>query len=405
MIPFVFSALGDKPWFGALVKLQRVLAERDKDAALEAYTLLYRALQETAPDLPTAVSEALLWEDSSLAHTVMISGADLDVPAGLKEGALQDLESLLTLSQRNWQGEATRLLNRGLPPLSGLSSRVPEERVATLARSLEGGDARWLLGRLLEHYRSNGAGILARFRAFRWVGGTFQGVAHPAELEMEGLVGLGRPLGLLTTNVEAFLEGKPAQHTLLYGPRGSGKSTAVKSLLPRYAARGLRLVELPPAALPDLPEVIEGLRGRPQRFVLFVDDLSFGEDDTFAPLKTLLEGSLVSRPVNILVCATSNRRHLVKESFSDRPDPLNDDVHGWDTQNERLALADRFGLTLTFPNATQARFLDIVRGLAVQEGLTLPDLEARAVRFAEWGNGYSGRTAQQFIDGLKAELA
>ncbi len=260
------------------------------------------------------------------------------------------------------------------------------------------------------HYRQHGSGHLARYGAFRWTGQRLEGIAYPARSELSRLVGLERPLEQLIQNTEAFLACKPAQHTLLYGPRGSGKSTAVKSLLSRYEERGLRLIELPAPYLSNLPKVIDLLRGRPHRYVLFVDDLSFGKDDVgYAPLKTLLEGSLTERPENILVYATSNRRHLVSESFSDRPDPLNDpsynDVHAWDTQHERLALADRFGLTLTFPNATQSRYLEIVRGLAARAGMEVDDLDAKAVRYAEWGNGYSGRTAQQFIERLTAGLA
>jgi uncharacterized protein len=119
---------------------------------------------------------------------------------------------------------------------------------------------------------------------------------------------------------------------------------------------------LAPKDLIALPEVIETVRFHPHRFVIFVDDLNFeAGDNAYGPLKTLLEGSLTERPDNVLVYATSNRRHLVREHFSDRPDPLSDDVHAWDTHNERLALSDRFGLTITFPDATQQRYLDIVR--------------------------------------------
>ena len=284
-----------------------------------------------------------------------------------------------------------------MPPLSELA--LPAERALDLIHS----DAEEVLNKLVTHYRQHGAGPLACYGAFRWTGQRLEGIVHPTQGDLSQLVGLARPLTQLTQNTEAFLDYKPAQHTLLYGPRGSGKSTAVKRLLPRYGERGLRLIELSAAHLFSLLSVIEPLRGRPHRYILFVDDLSFGKGDAgYAPLKTLLEGSLTERPENVLVYATSNRRHLVTESFSERPDPSNDDVHAWDTQHERLALADRFGLTLTFPNATQSRYLEVVRGLMAQAGLEVDD--ALALRFAEWGNGYSGRTAQQFVNALKAGL-
>ena len=172
-----------------------------------------------------------------------------------------------------------------------------------------------------------------------------------------------------------------------------------------YADQGLRLIELQPAELNDLENVIERLRAQPLKFILFVDDLSFESgDNRYQPLKTLLDGSLNSRPDNVLIYATSNRRHLVREQFSDRPDPLNEDVHRWDTHNERLALSDRFGLTITFPSASQKRYLELVKGLADAKALAVDQLEARAIQFAEWGNGYSGRTAQQFMEQLQSEL-
>jgi uncharacterized protein len=218
-------------------------------------------------------------------------------------------------------------------------------------------------------------------------------------------VGVEAALGRLYANTEAFLAGRGGHHALLYGPRGSGKSTALRSLGGRYAAAGLRLVEVGPGDLHELPQLLQQLSDRPHRYLLFVDDLSFEAGSAaYGPLKSLLEGSLGGQPDNVRVYATSNRRHLVAERFSERPDPLDDDVHAWDTQHDRLALADRFGLTLTFPDATQRRYLEIVRGLAARDGVTDGELEAKAVRFADWGNGYSGRTAQQFLEALRSGL-
>ena len=401
---YVFLALSKTPWFAALENLHNVLAARDVASVRRAYTALYASLSESAtPDLASAAARDFLYLDSSLARAAMCSEtSSREVPAGLLAGARADLGRLLSLLRRDWQRECEQM-GESVPPLAELAP--PLAPMLDLARL----DAEEVLDRLLTHYARHGAGLLARYEAFRWTDKHLEGVAHPAQGGAQ-LVGLERPLEQLAQNTEAFLARQPAQHALLYGPRGSGKSTAVKRLLPRYAEDGLRLVELPAAHLSDLLNVIEPLRGRPHRYVLFVDDLSFAAEDAgYAPLKTLLEGSLTERPENVLVYATSNRRHLVSERFSDRPNPLNDpsndDVHAWDTQHERLALADRFGLTLTFPSATQSRYLDIVRGLAAQRGLGADDLDARAVRFAEWGNGYSGRTAQQFVDALGAGLA
>jgi len=284
---------------------------------------------------------------------------------------------------------------------------APTGEVADLRdRLLDGTPREAIVDHVLAWRRRHGGGPLGRFRALRWTPDGLVGVAHPATPSLERLVDLEAQLAPLVANTEAFLAGRPAMHALLYGPRGSGKSTVVRGLLTRFAPQGLRLVDVPAAALAQLPELLEALRDRPERFLLFVDDLSFEAGDVrYHPLKTLLEGSVEARPDHVRLYATSNRRHLVQERLRDRPDPLDDDVHVWDTQNERLALADRFGLLVTFPSADRRRFLAIVRALAERDGVRAADLEARADRFARSGNGYSGRTAQQFLDAFHARLA
>jgi predicted AAA+ superfamily ATPase len=195
----------------------------------------------------------------------------------------------------------------------------------------------------------------------------------------------------------------------LYGSRGSGKSSLIKGLLNEYSPQGLRLIEVGKSDLKDLPIILEKLRDLPQKFILFVDDLSFEEDDdSFKSLKVVLEGSVTARARNVVVYATSNRRHLIREFFADRPRPLEaDEVHAWDTVQEKLSFSDRFGLTLTFEPANQDTYLEIVHHLAKQAGITLSveDLDFRAKQWATQHNGRSGRTARQFIDFLQGELA
>lgn len=399
MVLFALGELNARPWFAAMANLETALRERRSEAVLTAYAALYTALREAdAADLPTLLALELSGLELRVGETVM-RGA---LPQGLRVGLAQDLSLLASLARRPWQAEAEAVLGRALPPLDGLAPPHPSRLRDALACAT-GPD---LLEILLDHYRQHGAGVLATHRALRVSGGQLYGIAHPSEPDLSQLVGLTPVLTRLLANTEAFVAGRPAHNVLLYGPRGSGKSTAVRGLLPRYAGCGLRLVELPPAELPYLPEVTERLRFRPHRYILFVDDLSFElHDYRYQPLKTLLEGSLTQRPDNVVVYATSNRRHLVRETFGDRPDPQSEDVHAWDTVHEHLALADRFGLMLTFPSLTQQRYLDIVRELAERRRLACEDLEARAIRFAEWGNGYSGRTARQFIDSVEAGLA
>jgi hypothetical protein len=260
---------------------------------------------------------------------------------------------------------------------------------------------------LTAFYRKFGTGIFAEYAAFRWQGQLIA-IAHPDPIEIETLVGYETQRDTLLKNTEFLLAGLPALHVLLYGSRGSGKSSLVKALLQRYRDRNLRLIEVGKSELQDLPTIVEQLRDLPQKFVIFVDDLSFEEDDdAYKVLKVVLEGNITARPQNVVVYATSNRRHLIREFFGDRPRPKDaDEVHHWDTMQEKLSFSDRFGLTLTFEPADQPTYLKMIHHLAQVEEILLSseELEFRALQWATRHNGRSGRTARQFIDFLKADL-
>lgn len=259
---------------------------------------------------------------------------------------------------------------------------------------------------LIAFYRRFGTGIFAEYSAFRWEKEGLKAIANPDPIQVDSLVGYETQRDTLLQNTEFLLAGLPALHVLLYGSRGSGKSSLVKSLLGQY--ENLRLIEVPKSELSALPTIVERLRDLPQKFVIFVDDLSFEEDDdAYKALKVVLEGNLTARPRNVVVYATSNRRHLIREFFDDRPRPRDaDEIHHWDTVQEKLSFSDRFGLTLTFEPADQPTYLKIVHHLAHQAQIDLDpkDLEFRALQWATRHNGRSGRTARQFIDFLKAEL-
>jgi uncharacterized protein len=260
---------------------------------------------------------------------------------------------------------------------------------------------------LSQYYHQQGTGIFAEYWAARWQGQGLEGIAHPDPITVANLVGYETQKARLRQNTAALLAGAPALHVLLYGSRGSGKSSLVKALLTDYGDQGLRLIEVPKAQLQHLPTLVDILRPLPQKFIIFVDDLSFeADDEAFKALKVVLEGTLTARPRNLVVYATSNRRHLVREYFDDRPRPGHaDEVHAWDTMQEQLSFSDRFGLTLTFDPADQDTYLEIVFALAQQAEITFTpaDLEFRALQWATRHNGRSGRTARQFIDALLGE--
>lgn len=260
-----------------------------------------------------------------------------------------------------------------------------------------------------------GREAFARHTAFRWDGGAGHGrlipVAAPDAFDLDDLIGVDRPLARLIRNTEQFLRGLPSNHVLLYGERGTGKSSAVRGLLARYADRGLRIVEVRKDHLLHLPEVLAGLRDLPYRILLFCDDLSFDEGEPgHRELKAALEGSLESPPENVRIIATSNRRHLLPERRSEnREARLDEDgeLHLGEALEEKLALSDRFGLVLGFFGFDQNTYLRIVEHHARQAGVEAdPErLRGEALRWALERSSRSGRTARQFVNDLAGRLA
>ena len=398
---FVFSFLEKHPCFQQFRRLKKHLIVQDGRAAFEAYQRLFALLLEHHHySLTGFIAEQLLATESLFAQLSM----EERLGNNLYNAALHDASILSDMLLQDWRGELEGLLeNPNLPHLEDvypLDFDDPfQDEVAYLAHLLIAKDANMVVAFLDHYYRKHGVGELAKARAFKYQDGHFVALEHPQSPQLAQLKYLDHQLQRLKDNTEAFLSQGGAQNCLLYGERGSGKSTAVRALLNEYGERGLRLIEVAPADLGDLSEMLGQLRNRPHHYILFIDDLSFeANDNRYQPLKSLLEGSLSARPNNVILYATSNRRNLIKEQFKDRPDPLDDDVHRWDTQNERLALSDRFGLTITFPSSNQKRYLDIVAKLLQDRDQLADHWQKEAIRFADWGNGYSGRTAQQFVE-------
>ena len=411
--PYLLDGPRAAAWWSYVATIEAALADGDVAAVSSAHAGVARSLVDAgSPDLAHAVADAVLFGEGTWARHVGTSverQRDPLAPAGVRDAAIADLRALSALVRRDWQGDVETLVGRTLPAWRDLAAG-PHTEPATvgahrLAAALASSDVERALAALAEAAHTAGAGPLARHHAYAWDGTRLVGVNAPASARLDDLIGLERQLEPFLANVEAFLAGHSALATLLYGPRGSGKSTTVRGLLERYANRGLRMVELPVAHLGQLGRVLAELARQPRPAVLMLDDLAFDDgDERLRPLKSLLEGSLLTRRERVLVIATSNRRHLVRERHGDRPDPLDADVHAWDTHHDRLALADRFGLTITFPTADRRAFLAIVAALAASAGLPADDTrEGRALRFAAWGNGYSGRTARQFVDRERTE--
>lgn len=241
--------------------------------------------------------------------------------------------------------------------------------------------------------------------AYRWHrnphDGNLQAISHPHTLHLDNLQGIERQKALLVQNTRQFLRGLPANNALLWGSRGTGKSSLIKALLSDYAGDGLRLIEVERQELVDLPLIVTLLRERPERFVLFCDDLSFEAGDPgYKALKVALDGSLDAAPENILIYATSNRRHLVPEFMSENLEAkvVDTEVHFGDTIEEKISLSERFGLWLSFYPFSQDEYLNIVRYWLGQLGIDQFDEEARkeALRWSQGRGSRSGRAAWQF---------
>ncbi|WRS27051.1 ATP-binding protein [Oscillospiraceae bacterium MB08-C2-2] len=249
-----------------------------------------------------------------------------------------------------------------------------------------------------------GYGIFARHHMFLLGEEALIPVVHPDSVTLEGLTGYTEERQAVIDNTVALLEGRPAANVLLYGDSGTGKSTCVKAVANSLREKGLRLIELRKDQLGQIPLLIDRLSGNPLKFILFIDDLSFtGESDHFSSLKAILEGSVSARTANMVIYATSNRRHLVRETFSQRD---GDDVHIRDTLEELGSLSERFGLTITFLRPDRKLYLEIVERYCIRHNLVFDEAMAqRAEAYALSRGGRSARTARQFIENAASRLS
>jgi uncharacterized protein len=396
----------------AFLELLQAIRYTDADArgCLQAYGSYFHALAAKNQNWEDYLITQLLFSDNPFTKLAQVREFE-DLPPAIVAAVRHDLQILQSLYECSSASLSEWIQSVAHMPISPVvwykeQELVGGETFATYLQELDNwGDA---VEKLAAYYRQYGSGLFAEYRAFRWQAGQFIGIRYSDPIKLSALVGYESQKDALLKNTEFLLSGEMALHVLLYGSRGSGKSSLVKSLLNEYSNRSLRLLEVAKSDLKDLPKIVEHLRGVSQKFIIFVDDLSFEEDDdAFKALKVVLEGNLTARSQNVVVYATSNRRHLIREFFVDRPTPKdNEEIHAWDTMQEKLSFSDRFGLTLTFEPADQKTYLKIVQHLAAQAeiNITQEDLEFQALQWATRHNGRSGRTARQFIDFLKADL-
>jgi predicted AAA+ superfamily ATPase len=380
----------------------------------------YTHAAETRQDLPPVLTALARTDLSRLGriasfeiHSLGFHIAEMLRNLGL-EASAQNIEE----ESRVLYTEGKKILAEGTDPLLAI---FPE-------------NANWgaSLPAVTEYLRYNGAGLLNQHHSFYWIPGNMQDiqafsntaiffppavlslslrpVQNPDPVRLDDLYGYEYQRSTVIANTLRFLEGKYANNLLLYGDRGTGKSATVKAIANEYADQGLKLLEINKSDLSHLSELLDLLAGRSLKFIIFIDDLSFEiADDSFRSLKALLEGGIECRPANVVVYATSNRRHLVKERLADRPSAevaASGDMRAFDTMQEQFSLADRFGLTIIYSSPGQEDYLRIAEYIAEKRGLLSPAtpeeergrFRENALKWERWFNGRSPRTAVQYVD-------
>lgn len=378
----------------AVNALKRMLCADNESELCRAWSVFFRTLCENgcADNFSGFISREILYDDNIFSRAAS-QGERL--PYNIINAVKRDLDILQELSQikpsdfYDIEGDEIRRLplwetGEAVAPLCGCRSECIES--------------------LSAYHKLNGCGIFARYKAFCWRNGGIAPIIHTNPIKLSGLKSYEYQRGLVVDNTVSFLEGLPANNVLLYGDRGTGKSSTVHAILNEFGEKGLRMIEMPKNAVCDFPLLIKELSGIGLKFIIFIDDLSFSShDDGFAQLKAALEGGLSAKRSNMLIYATSNRRHLVREKFSDRD---GDELHAADTIQEQASLADRFGLSVTFINPDKSRYFEILDAIASDRGLDI-DLEKLHKRGEQWAlerGGRSPRAGVQFINTVEAKI-
>ncbi|KAA5805843.1 ATP-binding protein [Thermoanaerobacterium thermosaccharolyticum] len=313
----------------------------------------------------------------------------------LKMAAEKELETLKKLADVDLIGYVEEHLSFNMPPWENLINHSNKGDIADIldCKSID---------EIIDYYNKNGCGLFNRYRAFRWDNGELIGVENPDPVEFDDLIGYEEEHRIVIDNTDGFMRGLPASNILLYGDRGTGKSSTVKAVLNMYYKKGLRLIEVNRQDMMDLNKIINVISSRGLKFILFLDDLSFEENETeYKVLKSTLEGGIGKLPDNVIIYATSNRRHMIREYVDDN---VQNELHSMDTKEEKLSLADRFGITITFMSPNQEEYLKIVESLAQKYGISLDmdTLKSESIRWCTWHNGMSPRSAKQFIDYIRS---
>lgn len=377
----VFRGVLQQP---AMAALLRCMTGCETTGRIADYGAFVYALKEDGYSLPDFLRR-VLFADENAYVTAVARGAP--VPDALRDNAQAELKLFSALTRLDAAAFRDFLDHAGYLPRF---ETAPADFAAAYSERLA------QIGRC-------GYGIFSTARMFRVDGqNEIVPIKTADRISQDSFVGYEEQRRQVFGNTRALLDGRPAANILLFGDAGTGKSSTVKACVNRFADEGVRLIELRKDQLFALPHVMGAIQGNPLKFIVFIDDLSFtGNDDSFSMLKAALEGSAAAKAENAVIYATSNRRHIVKETFSDRS--ASDDVHRGDTMQELMSLSDRFGLTVYYPKPDKRLYLEIVRALAARAGVMMEqsELDRRAESFALAKGGRSPRAAEQFVQSLQ----
>ncbi len=364
---------------------------------LNAYGEFYSLICERncSDHLAFSMTEAALFDENCFTRAAAADKYDT-LPENVLKAVKRDCEAILSASSLT----ADEVLEsyKYYDDIKDIAESLPRWECGECAKSFEMFDGS--LENVARYYKENGCGIFARYKAFIWRDGDIQPVLNPDKIDMESFTGYELQRDKVVNNTKSFIEGKSCNNCLLYGDKGTGKSSTVKAIANQFRKDGLRIVEIPKERLIDFPILVDKIATLPMKFIIFIDDLSFQkQDQSYTTLKAVLEGGLAARPDNALIYATSNRRHLVKETMSDRADG---ELNTRDNMQESLSLSDRFGLAVCYTVPSKQAYVDIAIAIAREKGVTLSDDEIAmgAEQFALSRGGRSPRCAKQYVESL-----
>ena len=373
--------------------LLRLCEAKTADGLIKAYTdLVYSVWSEGHTTLTECLSWHLKFDDSFVGNMVARDSA----PAEIVNAAAMDIRRLASVGMLSCAGlkrkiyDACVRVNQEFGPIIRNLAELPQGNVFTEEE-------------IFDSYRKNGCGRFALARAFHWENGKLIPIEAPDALKPDEMIGYEYQRNAVLENTRALMAGNYTNNVLLYGDSGTGKSATVKSMIHIPEFQNLRIIEIAKNSLDELTELVNLLPEHTQKFIVYIDDLSFEKEDKgFSALKTALEGGLARRPKNVAIYATSNRRHMIRESFSER---AGDDVHARETLEERSSLSERFGLRLAYLSLDKARYTNMVLDMCHRLQLSLTDEEI--LREANsWEIRHGGRTprvATQLVEKLAGQ--